>query len=173
MTREIAVEPLTKAAFARYGEVIERDGADLRLINDGTTDRLHALASVDTGDGHAIISIFQGRRRAFPLAIAMMERHPLGSQAFIPLQIADWLVVVSDAAGPPDAKSLRCFRARGDQGINYRVGVWHHPLLVIEPSQEFLVVDREGDGDNLEEIWFADPVLWIAEEDAKASLAKP
>ena len=173
MTRDIAVAPLTKAAFAPFGEVIERDGAERRSINEGTTDRLHALAAVEVGTGRAIVSIFQGRRRSYPLTIAMMERHPLGSQAFVPLQVADWLVVVSDDLGPPDAENLRCFRARGDQGVNYRAGIWHHPLLVLAPSQEFLVIDRDGAGDNLEEIWFAEPTLTIADVDAQASLAKP
>ncbi len=173
MTRNIVIEPLTKAAFARYGEVIERDGAELRLINEGTTDRLHRLAKVEVGAGRAIVSIFHGRRRSFPLTIAMMERHPLGSQAFVPLHAADWLVVVSDDPGAPEEKTLRCFRARGDQGVNYRAGIWHHPLLVLAPTQDFLVVDREGEGENLEEIWFADPVVRVAAADAQASLAKP
>jgi ureidoglycolate lyase len=173
VTEGLNVEPLTKAAFAPYGDVIERDGAECRSINAGTTDRLHALASVEVGSGRAIVSIFQGRRRDYPLTIAMMERHPLGSQAFVPLQVADWLVVVSDDQGLPDEKTLRCFRARGDQGVNYRAGVWHHPLLVLAPSQEFLVVDRDGPGENLEEIWFADPRLRIAAADAQMSLAKP
>ena len=167
MTRDIVVEPLTKAAFARYGEVIERDGAERRSINQGTTDRLHALATAEVGTGRAIVSIFQGRRRTYPLAIGMMERHPLGSQAFMPLQVADWLVVVSDDPGPPDEQNLRCFRARGDQGVNYRAGIWHHPLLVLAATQDFLVMDREGPGDNLEENWFADPSLRIAAGDAE------
>jgi ureidoglycolate lyase len=158
----IEIEPLTKAAFARYGEVIEREGAERRLINEGTTDRFHALARAETGAGQAIVSIFHGRRRPFPLVIAMMERHPLGSQAFVPLEPWDWLVVVSDALGAPDAAGLRCFRARGDQGVNYRAGAWHHPLLVLRPTQDFLVVDRDGPGQNLEEVWFPDQAGTIA-----------
>ena len=158
----LEVEPLTKAAFAPWGEVIERDGAELRSINEGTTDRLHALAGVDVvaGGGRPIVSIFAGRRRPFPLSIAMLERHPLGSQSFVPLQAADWLVVVGDvdAADP----RLRCFRARGDQGVNYAAGAWHHPLLILVPQQDFLVVDRDGPGDNCEE--FAFPARSIAIE---------
>ena len=150
----LAVEPLTRAAFAPWGEVIERDGAELRIINDGTTDRLHALAAVDVAadGGRPIVSIFAGRRRPFPLSIAMLERHPLGSQCFFPLQDADWLVVVGDIeAGIP---RLRCFQARGGQGVNYAVGAWHHPLLILVPSQDFLVVDRDGPGINCEEVAF-------------------
>ncbi len=162
MRDALAIEPLTKAAFAPWGEVIERDGAAIRIINDGTTDRLHALAGVDVagGGGRPIISIFAGRRRPFPLAVAMLERHPLGSQSFFPLQAADWLVVVGHVeAGSP---MLRCFRARGDQGVNYAVGAWHHPLLILVPQQDFLVVDRDGPGDNCEEVAF--PARTIAIE---------
>ena len=151
----LAIEPLTKAAFAPWGEVIEREGAELRLINEGTTDRLHGLASVDvaTGGGRPIVSIFAGRRRPFPLSISMLERHPLGSQCFFPLQAFDWLVVVGDvsAQGAPD---LRCFRASGDQGVSYAAGTWHHPLLILRERQDFLVVDREGPGANCDEIAF-------------------
>ena len=156
MTR-LAIESLTKAAFAPYGEVMERAGAEMRSINEGTTDRLHALAAVEVGDGRSIVSIFAARRRAFPLEIRMLERHPLGSQCFFPLQPADWLVVVGEFSG--DIPHLRCFRARGDQGVNYGVGIWHHPLLILRETQDFLVVDRDGAGVNCEERAFA-PV-WI------------
>lgn len=157
MTLPLAVEPLTKAAFAPYGEVLERDGAALRLINEGTTDRLHALARVEaTADGgHPVVSIFAGRRRPLPLSVALLERHPLGSQCFFPLQPFPWLVVVGDHAEDPARRRLRCFRAGGEQGVNYRAGTWHAPLLILEDEQDFLVVDREGPGANLEEIPFA------------------
>lgn len=150
----IPVEPLTKAGFAPFGEVLERDGAELRVINGGTTDRLHALAAVDVaaGGGRPIVSIFAGRRRPLPLEIAMLERHPLGTQCFFPLQPHGWLVVVGHFV--EGAPVLRCFRARGDQGVSYGVGVWHHPLLVLVPAQDFLVVDREGPGANCDEVAF-------------------
>ncbi len=163
MGEDLPVEPLSKAAFAPYGEVIEREGAEVRAINQGTTDRLHALATVDAGadGGTPILSIFHGRVRPFPLEIVMLERHPLGSQAFVPLQAFDWLVVVGDAPRP-DAARLRCFRATGHQGVSYRRNVWHHPLLILQPEQDFLVVDRQGPGDNLEEIVFDRPIARIA-----------
>ena len=148
----LAVEPLTKAAFAPFGEVLERDGAELRVINGGTTDRLHALARVDAAaeGGWPVVSIFRGRRRPFPLRVAMMERHPLGSQAFVPLQPLSWLVVVADGTDAPTG--FRAFRAGGDQGVSYRRGTWHHPLLILHREQDFLVVDRDGPGGNLEEV---------------------
>ena len=156
MTLPLAVEPLTKAAFAPYGEVLERDGAVIRLINEGTTDRLHALASVaaSADGGHPVVSIFAGRRRPLPLGVTLLERHPLGSQCFFPLQPFAWLVVVGEHADDPERRRVRCFRAGGDQGVNYRAGAWHAPLLILEERQDFLVVDREGPGANLEEVTF-------------------
>ncbi len=81
----------------------------------------------------------------------MLERHPLGTQAFYPLSLYDWLVVVAEGERP-GAGDLRLFRARGDQGVQYARGVWHHPLLILTEQQDFLVVDRRGPGENLEEI---------------------
>ena len=157
----LLVEPLTKAAFAPYGEVLERDGAELRVINEGTTDRLHALGTVDvsSGGGRPIISIFAGRRRAFPLSITMLERHPLGSQCFFPLQSFDWLVVVGAFPRGSAQPALRCFHAQGDQGVSYSVGVWHHPLLILQPRQDFMVVDRDGPGVNCEEVAFSPSLI--------------
>ena len=150
MSVQLAIETLTKTAFAPYGDVLEREGATIRSINEGTTDRFHALTAVEVGDGRAIVSIFAGRRRALPLEIKMLERHPLGSQSFFPLQPFDWLIVVADTVDPPS--SLRCFRASGAQGVTYAAGVWHHPLLILRPTQDFLVVDRDGPGIQCEEI---------------------
>lgn len=149
-TVSLTIQPLTRDAFAPFGTVIETDGAAHFPINEGTTTRFHALATADPGaDGQAILSIFRGTARPVPIRIAMLERHPLATQAFVPLGGRDWLVVVADA---PRADALRCFRATGQQGVQYGVGVWHHPLLVLGPAQDFLIVDRAGPGENLEEI---------------------
>ena len=154
---ELPVEPLTKEAFAPFGTVIEKDGAEIIPINQGTTDRFHALAELDVADGEGvpILSIFRASARPAPIKISMMERHPLGSQAFVPLSSEPWLVVVCGET-PPRPGVLRAFLARGDQGVQYHKNVWHHPLLVLKSGQEFLVADRGGDGENLEECWFAD-----------------
>jgi ureidoglycolate lyase len=84
----------------------------------------------------------------------MMERHPIGSQAFYPLQLHDYLIVVADKVGFPNPSDLRAFRATGVQGVSYQKNIWHHPLLVIVPNHDFLVVDRGGPGENLEEHFF-------------------
>ena len=145
----LPIETLTAEAFAPFGTVIETRGAHHFPINQGTTTRFHALAGADPGpDGRSIISIFRGTRRPDPIRLTMLERHPLASQAFFPLSQHDWLVVVAEI---PHADALRCFRASGEQGVNYARGVWHHPLLVLAAVQDFLVVDRDGEGENLEE----------------------
>ena len=142
-------EPLTARAFAPFGQVLQTEGAENFLINEGTTTRFHALAAVDPGaDGQAILSIFRGTRRPDPLTVSILERHPRGTQAFMPLSAHDWLVVVAER---PEPGALRCFRANGAQGVQYRTNTWHHPLLVLDPQQDFLVVDRAGPGDNCEE----------------------
>jgi ureidoglycolate lyase len=147
----IKPRPLTAQAFKPFGQVIETNGHKPVMINDDTTERYHALAGVDVGEGGGIISIFRGTRR--PLEIKMLERHPLGSQAFYPLENTHWLLVVSQAERP-GSEDLEAFIASGEQGVQYAKGVWHHPLLVLQETQDFLVVDREGAGENLEEVFF-------------------
>ena len=155
MATALPVEPLTKEAFAPFGDVIETTGAEQLYINEGTTVRFHDLAALDLGQegGRPLVSVFRATPRPIPIAVRMMERHPLGSQAFYPLAPEDWLVVVCAGGDRPDQSTLRCFRASGRQGVNYRAGTWHHPLLVLQP-QDFLVIDRGGPGDNLDEVWF-------------------
>lgn len=159
---DLPVEVLTKQAFAPFGDVIECDGAELRMINNGTTQRYHDLAKVEAHGGNArvMISIFRGAPFTAPIDIVMMERHPYGSQAFIPLDRRPFLVVVAqDDHGRPGKPRL--FLARGDQGVNYHHNVWHHPLLSLEAHSNFVVVDRDGAEHNLEEYFFADHIYQI------------
>ena len=146
---------LTKAAFAPFGDVVELDDARHFTINQGFAERFNDLAHVETAaEGGAVnISIVVANPRPEPIAIAIMERHPLGSQIFYPLQDRPWLVVV---CGDPHVKeSYRAFLASGRQGVNYARNIWHHPLLVREPESRFLVVDRKGPGNNLDEAWLS------------------
>ena len=145
----IVVEPLTPEAFAPFGKVISADPETAVEINTGYTTRFHALAEAEVGEGQAILSIFEGRPR--DLTVAMLESHPLGSQAFMPLGGQAWLVVVAET---PDLSACRAFLCQGDQGVQYDTNVWHHPLLVLGGTQSFLIVDRAGEGDNLEEVFF-------------------
>lgn len=154
---KLDVEPLSPEAFAPFGDVIETEGAAHYSINEGTAERFHDLARIDIGNegGRPVVSIVIGQPRPKPITIRMMERHPLGSQAFIPLQSRQYLVVVGDA---PLSGHLRAFSAKGSQGVNYHRNVWHHPLLVLERDSRFLVIDRGGDGENLEEATLSEPV---------------
>ena len=157
-SQSLDILPLTKSAFAAYGDVIEADPASMRLINGGTTERFHALAVAEAAGENArvVINLFRGRPRVFPYAVDMMERHPFGSQSFSPLSGKPFLVIVSmdedDKPGRPQV-----FLARGDQGVNYRKNVWHHPLMSLGEPSDFLVVDRDGPGDNLQEFFFDTP----------------
>ncbi|ATE60197.1 ureidoglycolate lyase [Thauera sinica] len=162
----LEVRPLARETFAPYGEVIEAsDDASHFTINAGNTERYHDLARIKPGpDGRVIVSIFRGQPRALPFTVQMMERHPLASQAFIPLSGRPYLVVVAPAGAPPRAEALRVFLARGDQGVNYATGVWHHPLLALDGVCDFLVVDRSGPGHNCDEILLETPGVIAASE---------
>ena len=158
--RELTLEPLTVEAFAPFGTVMDVGAAELRMINGGTTERFHALAMADTasGGGNTILSLFRGQPREFPYAVDMMERHPLGSQAFFPVTRGDWIAVVApDEDGRPGAP--RAFRVPGHIGVQYGRNVWHHPLIAVGSVSDFLVMDREGDGANLEEASYDEPYL--------------
>ena len=155
-TVNIPIEPLTSRAFEPFGEVLQTTEAKVLSINQGTTKRFHNLAHVDVleGDGKPLINIFEGQPRQIPIEIKLMERHPLGSQAFFPLQLFDYLILVADTPDTPKIQHLKAFRASGIQGVNYRKNTWHHPLLVLSPNHQFLVVDRGGPKTNLEEFFF-------------------
>lgn len=153
--RELTPEPLTAEAFALFGRVIEASDAAVKLdINQGHAVRYDALAEVDVaeGGGVPVISLFRAKPLAEPV-LRTFERHPLGSQTFVPLSGKPYLVAVAPA-GDFDPAAIRLFRAEPHQGVHYWKGVWHHFLLVLEES-DFLVVDRSGPGDNCEEVALA------------------
>jgi ureidoglycolate lyase len=158
--RRLSPEPLTADAFAPFGDVIEAsDRAEAMAINYGWTTRFNDLADVVVGDGRAIISIFRSRPLT-PLVLKVFERHPLGSQAFVPLSGRPYLVAVAPP-GEFDGARVRLFRAGPSQGVNYARGAWHHFLLALEEESDFLVVDREGPGVNLDEVHLPEDD-WIA-----------
>ena len=160
--QEIVAQPLTKGAFAPFGDVIETAGAELRLINNGTTQRFHDIANIETdADGKVIASIFRGQPFELPVEIKMMERHPFGSQAFIPMHRRPWLAVVAqDENGRPGRPQAFLVKPNesGVRGVNYARNVWHHPLISLEVESDFLVIDRDGPGGNLEEYFY--PEAW-------------
>ncbi len=145
-------QPLTAEDFAAFGDVIETHADTVININEGTSQRFHDLARVEvsSGGGHPLVNIFRASPYPEPLILSMMEKHPLGSQLFMPLQDHAYLVAVAHASDRVTADDITVFRAIGNQGVNFRPGTWHHPLLVLE-QQDFLVVDRGGKGNNLVE----------------------
>jgi ureidoglycolate lyase len=155
--KTLQMEHLTREAFAPFGDVIELDGARHFPINGGTTERYHDLAQVDVigQGGRPLINLFRAQPRALPVEINMMERHPLGSQAFLPLSDVSYLIVVAPA-GEFDPVRMRAFWTDGWQGVNYAKGVWHHPLLALERVSDFVVVDRGGEQPNCDEIALAE-----------------
>lgn len=152
---KITAKPLTPDAFEPYGEVIQVEGADEFPINNGRCARFHDLANVEAEGPNArvLINIFRGQPYEFPLNLSLVERHPFGSQAFMPLEGRPFLVAVChdtvDGPGQPEA-----FVTSPGQGVNYARNVWHAVLTPIGLPQDFLVVDRGGDGSNLEEHTF-------------------
>ena len=154
--RTVHTEVLSAAGFAPFGDVIELKEAPDKIINQGLCGRHHDLARLEFSEGRAGISLFDAQPRALPYRLEMMERHPLGSQAFIPLNPTSFLVIVAaDAGGAP--ATPRAFLTAPGQGINLLRNTWHGVLTPLEAPGLFAVIDRIGPGDNLEEHWFDAP----------------
>lgn len=149
----LPVIPLTRQAFAPYGDVIEADPQHtLFPINSGTSQRFHDLARLEPGpDGKLIVSIFRAQPRRLPFTITMLERHPKASQAFMPLSNLPFLVVVAPIGDGLQADQIQAFLAQGHQGVNFAPGVWHHPLLALHAESDFLVIDRDDPHHNCDE----------------------
>lgn len=163
--RELKVRPITANEFAPFGEIIDRDPARQIDINAGRFERFQALATVDTDEqgGCVNVSIFQCRVAVkLPYTFDMVERHPIGSQAFMPLSDFSFVVVVAPPGDSVEAVQLRAFRIDGRRGINMHRGVWHLPMLGQEIGQEFLVVDRGG-GDNCDEYHLPTQTVLVGE----------
>jgi len=140
----LAVQPLTAEAFRPYGDVIEAASVARRLqINGGTAERYDDLARLDLGaaGGRPLLSLFRAQARRLPLPLRLIERHSLGSQAFMPLGGEAFLVIVAAAGPAPQPADLRCFLSAPGQGVNFARGTWHHPLLALAGG-DFLVIDR-------------------------------
>lgn len=158
MSRSLVARPLTRDAFAPFGDVLDADWQNHFPINRGKCERYHDLATVEaTGtDARVLISIFKGTPYPFPLSLDLVERHPYGSQAFMPLDDRPFLVVVCpDENGRPGTP--RPFVTKPGQGVNYHRNVWHGVLTPIGHAQDFVVIDRGGEENNLEEFAFETP----------------
>lgn len=158
MSNRVTLQPLTADAFAPYGDVLEISDAPDKIINQGMCGRYHDRAALDFADGRAGLSLFKSKPRSLPMVLEMVERHPDGSQAFIPMTAHPFVVVVApDADGVP-GQPVAFLTAPG-QGVNYHRGVWHGVLTPLSEPGLFAVVDRIGDGPNLEEYWFNKEII--------------
>ena len=165
MPDKLAVQPLTSAGFAPFGDVVEFEGHDSFPINKGMADRYHALADVQLAgeQARAIINLVESRKFDLPRRVDHLEYHPLGSQAFLPLDASPFIVVVCSAADQPQLDKLQAFVTNGRQGINYRLGTWHHVLLTPYAAMRFICVDRTGPGDNCIDYFIPDSAQRIIE----------
>jgi len=144
------IQPLTRTAFAPYGDVIESDERESFFINNGMAERFHALAKIESPGDHSdvIISLVKSKKYDMPRKLDHVEHHPLGSQAFVPLDETPFIVVVGKAGESPRPENFQGFFTNGKQGINYHPGTWHHVLLTPYAAITFLCVDRSGPGNN-------------------------
>jgi ureidoglycolate lyase len=149
-TYRLNLKPLTRDAFAPFGDVIQKQGHYPEEINYGQTRKYANLAGVDAGgeDGQTAVHIYRSRPISLPFRVEVMEYHPLGSQAFIPLHKRPFLVVVAPAAEQLDFKSIQGFFTNGEQGVNFHKGVWHHYQISLGEISDYLVIDRGGPGNN-------------------------
>ena len=155
---KIIIEPMTADAFAPFGDLLEAKGMPDKMINQGLCGRFHDRARMDFSDGRAGISIFHAEKRDLPLKLDLVERHPAGSQAFVPMSHQPFLVVVAeDQNGIP--QNIRAFLTEAGQAINIHRGVWHGVLTPLYDPGLFAVIDRIGEGPNLEEYWLPDEVI--------------
>ena len=156
MTRQITTEPLTADAFAPFGDLLDCAGDPDKLINQGLCGSYHDRARLDFADGRAGISLFKAELRSLPYRLDLLERHPLGSQAFVPMSHDPFLVIAApDDNGKPGTP--RAFLTQAGQAINFHRNIWHGVLTPLSGTGLFAVIDRIGDGTNLEEHWLDTP----------------
>lgn len=158
MTRRIVPRPLTADAFAPFGDVLDCAGEADRIINQGMCGRFHDRATMDFSDGRAGLSLFNATPRSFPYRLDLLERHPDGSQAFVPMTEHPFLVIVArDANGTPGTPLA--FLTAPHQAINIHRNVWHGVLTPLHAPGLFAVIDRIGAGANLQEFRLDDPYI--------------
>ncbi|MGI9271780.1 MAG: ureidoglycolate lyase [Woeseiaceae bacterium] len=159
---ELKPELLTRASFAPFGDVVESSEQQVEAMNAESFERFDDLCDVAAEDGRIAVSIARCRTAtSLPHSFNMVERHPHGSQAFVPLTPCRMLVVVAPPGENVAAGDLHAFVSNGRQGINYHVGTWHMPLIAFDPGQEFLIIDRVGESPNCDLHYLDEPVTLL------------
>ena len=150
MKIKIKPKKVSKKNFKKFGQIIDTSKKKYFKINNGYAKRYDNLGKIDTASkkGRTNVSIFSAKKRRFPMKIDMMEKHPLGSQAFVPMKETSFLVFVAPKAKVPNLKKIESFRIPKQKGINLNRGIWHFPLISTK-NMNFLVIDRKGKGNNL------------------------
>ena len=156
----LVLEPLTAEEFGPFGEVIQRQGVTPQSINYGRTQKFANLARIDTAEdgGETTVHLYRSQPVTLPFLIERMERHPLGSQTFMPLHQQPFPVIVAPPGNDPEIQVIRGFITNGEQGINLHKGVWHHYQISLAGICDYLVIDRKGPHNNYEE-WVLDRFL--------------
>ena len=162
---QIPIHPLTRAAFLPYGDVVQVAESRHYTINQGWAERYADTARLDllAGEGTPTVGIVRAEPRPMPLKVKLMERHPMSSQLFIPLAPRPFLVLVAAPGDQLRPESVVAFKTIAGQGVNYGRGVWHHPLIALDQSTDFLVVDRHAKDENCDEVSLAQADLWVGE----------
>ena len=149
---KITIKPkkITRKNFKKFGDLISTKKIKAININNGYAKRFDNLCKINTSykKGNTIMSIFSAKKRSFPMKIDMMEKHPIGSQAFVPMKETKFLVFVAPKGIIPNIEKIECFIVPKQTGVNYKPGVWHFPLISMK-NMNFLVIDRKGLGNNL------------------------
>lgn len=154
--------PLTAERFAAFGNVVESPQAMAETMNDARFDRFNDLCAIDIPDGRVAVSIAISRTASsLPYRIDSVERHPHGSQTFVPLSVCKMIVVVAPPAANVEACDLCAFISNGLQGVNYHRGTWHMPLIAFESGQRYLIIDRATDGPNCDLHTLDTPVMLV------------
>ena len=157
----LKIETIDQNNFSSFGDIIDKKSSSKQIsINQGTTKRYSEISKLNLNEnnGDSFVSIFSGKPRPFPIEIKILEKHPLATQTFLPIQSFDWLIVVAqEENNMPCLNTLRCFKVNSEMGVTYKKNIWHHPLLVTK-NQDFWVIDRinnfEKNNENLEEFYF-------------------
>jgi len=161
---KLLLEPLTAEAFKPFGDVIQRQDVIPETINKGQTEKYADLAWIDTGEagGKTTVHLYRSKAVALPFLVEQMERHPLGSQAFMPLHRQPFPVIVASPGDEQDIRTIRGFMTNGEQGVNFHKGVWHHYQLSLNGICDYLVIDRSDPKNNCEE-WTLEQALLVRE----------
>lgn len=125
--------PLDADSFRPYGLVLA-PAADrrLELIDELTNTRPAARPR---------LAMVEAPRLEVPFTATEMEHHAHSAQAFVPIGVSRYFVLVAPAAADgPDPDRIEAFVVDGQVGILYEAGVWHYPMRTLDRPGRFGVL---------------------------------